>query len=252
MLKPKLMRIVEEVLEMGGSHDPAKDIELRGRFLDFLREKDHLILHSNNINLVIARDMIHFLDANKIFAETTNGKKSYPHAKSFLERLMVSDFNEWHYYELKLLSSSIHFTENIEQAMELASKAEKRILQFKGIRLTELMEGALASNMCARLLYAKYFDSDVNIDLVTSEFKIWFRKIEKLTEEDQRNSQLSLLLLVTRIREALFEGYSTGAYQLCEELESYPDPKITKLINDEVHFYTTSEEYTNFGLIEVL
>jgi len=251
MLKPKLMRIVEEVFEIGGNPDPAKDMELRGRILDFLREKDHLVLHSNNINLMIARDMIHFLDANKTFAKTANGKKSYPYAKSFLERLIVSDFNEWHYYELKLLSRSIHFTENIEQAMELASKAEQRIFQFKGIRLTELIEGALASNMCSRFLYAKYFDSDVNTELVTSEFKMWIRKIEKLIEEDPYNNQLSFIFLVAKIREALFEGYSTSAYQICEELESYPDVKITKLITDEVHFYANSDEYNNFGLVNV-
>jgi len=137
--------------------------------------------------------------------------------------MLQSDMNHCDFDILRLLISSINFTNNIEQAVELASKAEKGIFQFKRIRITDILEGALAANMCTRLLNAKYFDSDVNIDLITSEFKTWFRKLEKLTGENQSDNTLSLMFLATKIREALFERHSTTAYQLCEELEIYYD-----------------------------
>ena len=246
MLKPRLTRVVEEVFAIGGNHDTAKDIELREKLLDFLREEDHVILPGDDPNLVLAKDMIRFIDADKIYADTSDGKLAHPHVKLFLERLMESDLDKWHYYELKLLISTVNFTENIEQAIELASKADRRILQFKRVRLTEKLEGYLALNMCSRILSAKYFDS-ANIDLVNSEFKFWFRKLEKLTEEYPQENQLALIFLITKIREALFKGHSTDAHQLCEELESYHDEKIARMVNNEVHCYTTSKEYTGFG-----
>ena len=246
MLKPRLTKVVEEIFAIGGNHDSAKDMELREELLNFLREEDHLMLPAADANLMLAKDMIRFIDADKIYAQTTDGKQAYPHVKLFLERMTELDLNKWHYYELKLLISSINFTEDIKQAMELASKAEKRIFLFKRIRRTEMLEGALAGNMCTRLLCAKYFDNDVKIDLVTSEFQVWFRRFEKLTAENQSDNILSLMFLATKIRKALFERHSTSAYQLCEELETYYDAGITKAINNEVHFYTTSKEYNNF------
>jgi len=53
MLKPRLIKVVEEVFAIGGNHNAAKDMELREKLLDFLREEDHLILPNDDENLML-------------------------------------------------------------------------------------------------------------------------------------------------------------------------------------------------------
>ena len=168
MLKPRLTKVVEEVFGAGGNHDLATDMTCREKLLDFLREEDHLILPLDDANFMLARDMIHFIDADNVYAETTSSKEAFPYMKLFLERMMASEFETWHYYDLKLLIASIQFTESFEQARQLASRAKKRIIQFKHVRPTESLQGYLALNMCARILNAKHVDDD---EPATSQFE---------------------------------------------------------------------------------
>jgi len=233
MLKPRLMKIVEEIFATGGNHDPAKDLELRGRLIDFLREEDHLILPNDDPNLILAKDMIRFLDADRVYAKTTSSKEAYPHIKPFLDRMIQSDFNNWHYDELRILISSVHFTESIDQAMELAQKAEKRISQFKRVRPTEISQGYLALNMCMRILNAKFFDSDIEICLST-KFQYWMNMLEYLVGY---NKGLELALLVTKIRWNVFNRDASQIFVLCDDLAPRYDEQIGKAIRNEVDFY---------------
>jgi len=165
LLKPKLEAIIEEFFELIGNHDLDKYNEVRNRLLNFIRDEE-LFLDTTDRNFIFATNLIRLIDADKVYAGTTNSKEAYLYAKPFLECFIESDLNAWDYYELKLLIASINFTESIEQAMELALKIDKRAHQFKRVRLTEMLQATLAVNMSARILNAKYFDENIQIDLV--------------------------------------------------------------------------------------
>lgn len=231
MLKPRLTKIVEEVFAIGGNHQPAKDMELREKLIDFLKEEDHLILSDDDENIRLAKDVIHFIDADRLLAKTMNNKEAYHHVKPFLERLLISD--SWHYDELRLLISSINFTENIEQAINLAAKAEERIFEFKRFRSTDILDGYLALNMCARILNAKYFDRDVKISLAP-QFTYWLNKLKYLVES---NKELELALLITKVRRDIFNRDESDIFTLCDDLIPRYDEKIGQMIRNEVDFY---------------
>ena len=234
MFKTRFTDIVDDFFDIGGNHDVAKDKEFRSKILDFLKEEDNILLAPwDDANIMLAKDMVHFIDADRIYARTTNSKEAYPHVKPFFERLIESDHNNWHYYDLKLLISSVNFTENIEQAVELAEKAEERIIQFKRVRATEVLQGYLALNMCARLLNAKYFDKDVKFDLAYN-FESWLEKLDSLADDTK---ELELALLITKIRWDIFNRDKSQLLILCDNLVSRFGGAIGKMIRNEVDLY---------------
>jgi len=247
MLKPRLTKIVKEVFEISGNHDLDKDLELREKLLEFLREEDILLLPWNDENIILAKDVIHFIDAAKLYGEKTDSKQAYLHVQPFLERLIASDLNSWHYYDLEILISSIHFTENIGQSIALASKAEGKIFEFKRVRNTEALQGYLALNMCARILNAKYFDSDVTIDL-SKQFRNWMDKLEDLVNE---NKDFELLLHVTRIRWDIFNRDDSKIHFLCDSLTTCFDEVIGQVIKNEVNFYIGSSIFESENLRKI-
>jgi len=225
------MRVVDEFLAIGGNHDLEEYDKYRNKMLDFLREEDHLILPPDDKNLVLARDVIFFIDASKIYALETNSKEAYPPAKPFLERMLASDFNDWHYYDLALLISSINFTESFEQARQLASKAEKQILQFKRVRTTGSLQAALACNMCARILNAKYLDRD---EPATFHFENWMGKLKLLANDDK---DFELLWLVAQLRWNIYNIETKQMKATRDHIVSRFDEKIGIRIKNEVDFY---------------
>ena len=192
MVKPRLKKIIEELFAVGGNYDLAKDMELRGKLLDFLREEDHLILPGDDENIRLAKDAIHFIDANILCADKTDDREAYPHIKPFLKRMMdKTNLKNWDYSELRLLVSSISMTESVEQAEELFSKANDGIIAFKRRRLTYNLEGVLVCNMIARILNAKHFDENVTIDLAEkfSSMVIW---LENLVNNNKNSKYLEM------------------------------------------------------------
>lgn len=233
MLKPRLLRIIEEVFESGWNHDPECDQAVRNKLIDFLREEDHLLLPFDEENLMLARNAIRFMDADRIYAKTTKSKEAYIHAKALLDHLMVLEASDWNHYELNFAISSVHFTETMEQSIELAEKARKSIVQFKLKKNTDMLEGYLALNMCARILNAKYFDKHHPIELL-SEFKRGLNSLEYLAD---LNSDLELPLLITKIRWKIFNRDESDIFTLCEQLLPHYDERIGKMIRSEVDFY---------------
>jgi len=234
LLKPKLEAIVEEFFKLAGNHDLDKYNEIRNRLLNFIRDEE-LFLDTTDRNFILATYIIRLIDADKVYAGTTNSKEAYLYAKPFLECFMESDLNEWDYYELKLLIGAINFTENIEQAMELASKAQKRVYQFKRVRLIEILQATLDLNMSARILNAKYFDDDVQIDLV-AQFDSLLIRLECLVNE-KKNKTLELFFLVARIRWNIFNRDCSQVVSLCNSLDDRFGEEIGQMIKNEADFY---------------
>jgi len=230
MLQPRLMRAVDEFLAIGGNHDLEEYDKYRNKMLDFLREEDHLILPPDDENLVLARDVVHFIDASKVYAKTTSSKEAYPHGRQFLERMLASDFNNWHYYDLALLISSVHLTESFEQARQLASKAEKRILQFQRIGTTNIWQGYLAFNMCGRILNAKYMDDKPS----ALHFETWMEKLKLLVEVDK---DLELAWHITQIRWAIFNEDNSQILIYLDSLVADLGRKIGLMVRNEIEFY---------------
>jgi len=235
MAKPRLTRIVEEFFESVGNHDLTKYMEIRHKLLEFIKDED-LFLTTDDENFILATDIIRSIDANSIYAKTTNNKKAYHHIEPFLKRIIELDSNEWDYDELKLVINSINFTDSMRQAIELAHKASERIIGFQIVRLTDNVEGALACSMCSRILNAKYFDNDVEIDLA-KEFDNWLDKLEYLTEANKESEYLEMIWHITKIRKQIFHKNDAHIFTLCDGLLPRYDKQIGQMIGNEVKFY---------------
>jgi len=235
MVKPKLTRIVEEFFAIGGNHDLDKYMEIRHKLLEFIKDEDLFLIPSDE-NFISAMDIIHSIDANSIYAKTTDSKQAYHHIEPFLKRMTELDSNKWNYDELKLVINSIHFTDSIEQAIELARKANERIIGFQIVRLTNNLEGYLALSMCSRILNAKYFDNDVEVDLAR-EFDNWADRLECLTEANKESKYLEMIWHITKIRRQIFNNDDSHIFTLCDDLLPQYDKQIGQMIGNEVKFY---------------
>ena len=236
MLKSELIEMLKQIFESGGNHDPFKLSEIREKLIDFLKaEKEKSLLsYENNENIVIAIDAVRFIDANYIFAKTSNRIEASIPVKPLFDRLIQLD--DWNYYELKFLIGLINFAPNAEQAVRFAAKAEKAIMNFQIADNTDVSKGALACNVCSRLLYAKYFDDDVK-DELTQEFSTWFCKLEQLAK---LNNELEVLFLATRIRQAIFNNDFQEVDELFKRVVANSDEKIVKVVKSEICFYIAS------------
>ena len=193
----------------------------------------------DNENVIIAKDAVRFIDAHNVYAATSDRIEASVHMKKCFDRLTQSE--NWNYYDLKFLVSSVHLIESIEQALELGSKSMLEMVHFRASSNTDIWEGYLALNMCARLLIAKYFDSDIKINLPL-RFEEWFSKLERLAE---KNSDLSLPFTVTKIRKAIFHKDQDQIFKLREELETNYDEDVVNIVRSEISFYLLSERYNS-------
>jgi len=243
MIKPRLMRLAEEMFTLAGNHDLSKYLVVRGRLIEFLQEEDHVILPEDEENKRWAKDLIHFIDASITYAKKTSSKEAYPYIKSFLKRMMATDLDDWDFDELRLFISSINFTESVEQAMELANQANEKSIQFKRLRLTDHLEGALLTNLCARILNAKHFNEDVTIDLADvfdSRF-IWLEGLVEKNKQSQYAQYFEMIFYVMKIRRAIFNANKKEAFILCDGLTQY-DEQFSEMIRSEVDFYLIEME----------
>jgi len=238
MIQLELAEILDKMFAIGGNHNTEKAFEIRNNLLD-LHSIEDVLLKPYDANIIMTKDAINFLDASAIHAQTTDTVRANAYMAPFFERLLQSD--EWNYYEIKLLVSSMYLTESIEQALELCSKAVKRIVDFQIVDSMDILEGGLACNMCARLLYAKYFENNTKIDLA-NEFETQLHKLKQL---EDANYKLVIPLRITKIRQAVFNQDQELIDELIEKLdEDYGDYNdITNIVKNGVHFYITSEKY---------
>lgn len=234
-LKPRLRTIIDEFFKVGFAYDPEHDRKILEKLFDFLREEDSLRAFDDDLNVRIARALVHYIEASEIYLAEANPKKVYPYMKSFLTRMLATEPKEWHYQELRLVIASLQLTETPEQALELASMANERIIEFQLVRTTENLEACLAMNMCARLLTAKFFDTDANVDVV-AKFSNLFNRLEDLAEENLDSEFVMMCLYVTKIRKAVLTA-DTHVWTMCEELVPRYGEKFANVMDHEVKFY---------------
>jgi len=236
-MSPKIIELLEELFAIGGNHDAMRTFEIRNKFLELLREEHHLLALEDNEDAVLAKDAIYFIDAHHIYATTTDRTEAYLRIQPIFERLMQAD--GWNYYEIKFVITSLSFTISLEQAIELGTKAVQRLLNFKVANDADYIEGVLACNMCSRILYAKYFDADVKLNLV-EDFSLWLSKLKRLTEKE---SKLEVGLLATEIREAILNKNQEQIFKLLDKLESKYDKNVANTISNEINSYLVSKKY---------
>jgi len=242
MLRPELIEMLEQLFAIGGNQDTIKYIKIRKKLVAFLKTEDFLVDYKPDENLLVARDAIHFIDANIIYAKSSNIMEAGNVLKPFFERLLQLD--KWNFYELTFLISLIHFNESVEQALKLNSKATHAIRRFGASGNVVFLKSSLSCNMCCRLLSAKFFDKDINIDLINMEFHKWYHELESLVRD---NDKLALDFLVAKIRKAVFNTEVTEIDELLKELKK-KYKKVYDLIISEVDFYRQSLEFQELFL----
>jgi len=241
MLQPKLIELLEELFSIGGNHDIKKKVEIRQKIIDFMTA-DNLFLKNDDDNFIMIKDTIRFIDAQNEFAITTNRDGASAHIKCFFDRISKMQPEQWNYYELKLLVSSLFLIEKIDQAFKLGDNALIAIQQFEDINKVDVFKSSVACNICCRILYAKYFDN-VKTNL-SDQFERWFEKLEVLAKED---NHIALDYLVTQIRKAVFYQKRDEIRELLEELETKHNKKIFDVVFKEVSIYYPKFDFRTEG-----
>jgi len=239
MLEPKLIEILEQYFAIDNFQDPLALITFRNRFLDFLREENNLLAPADNPNIVITKDVIRLIDANNNYTTSSNRSVSSEYLRPFFERLLKDE--NWGYYDLKILSEAIMYAPTAEFAVELGAKSIMPIVNIRLAGSSDVIQGILASSICSRLLYAKYFDDELKIDL-TDKFMTWFKKLERLAE---KNKELTLPYLYNQIRHALFYQNQEEIFRLCEKVKKDDIEQSANAITSTVGFYTSSLKYNS-------
>ena len=238
MLKNRLTSIVDELFKIGGNHDVEAMLITRGKLIDFLREEDILFESHDNKNVVLAKDTVRFIDAVIIYKEENNQVEASLLMKPVFSRLLSSE--SWSYRDLRLLIGGITCTESVKQALELSDRLLNVIPRFHAVSGPTVGIGIFANNMCARLLYAKYYGKEEpNIDLANT-FQSWHTRLKYLAEE---KSELTMFLVMTQARYALFNNDTEAAFDLCGELKAHHDEKVAEIFKEEVKFYLACEKY---------
>jgi len=240
MIDSELLELLEELFTIGGSHDISKSIEIRKKLKEFLIKDEYLLGNQSNENVITAKTAIRFIDANNVYANTSDVTKASMYLNGFFNNL-ISKKENWTYYEAQFLIASCHLTQSVEQTVLLGNKAISSFVNFYDNDYLGIMEGILSCNICARILYAEYFEEGINSkEYLADEFKNWFTKLRLLA---QKHHELELSNLVTKIRYSLFNKEKEWVDKYLEELENNYGPQIAKVINREVLYYTSTEQF---------
>ena len=237
MLKPKLIKILEKLFALGGNHDTERLLEFRDEFLGFLKEDDQILMPHNNENIVIAKDAIHFIDALNAYATTTNRVEAGSYVKHFFDRLIGSE--KWNYYEIKFLIGVLSLTSDVKQALSLANKAIQALMDFGADPRFQLLSGLIAYHTISRVLYAKFFENNHDIDLEDT-FSQW---LLKLKHQAIAEPELRIHFDVAEIKRAILMKDMQEINRLMQDFEKNYDEKIVKVISNEVNFYIASKGY---------
>lgn len=236
MLEPTLIEIIEEYFMFDNVHEPASLISTRRSLIDFLRHERNLFA-INNTNVLIAKDLIRLIDAHNIYTTTSDRSASSECIQPFFDRLLICD--DWSYYDLKILSQAIMYAPTAEFAIHLGAKSIMPIVSVRLAGTSDIIQGKLAGNLCSRLLYAKYFDENVTIDL-NDKFMTWFKKLERLAEN---NRTLALSYLQNQVRHALFNQNQEEIFRLCDLVKKDFPEQHANVVISTVSFYTSSKRY---------
>lgn len=234
MIKSRLTNIIDEFFAIGANHDLSADRVCRAKILEFLREEDNLLLPWDDENLVLGKDVIHYIDASNVFAQTTEREKAYYILKPFLDRMLETESDQWHFYHLNLLSASFCFTATLKDAQILEKKALHRISQFKRLRDTKAVEAVMACQLTLRILDAQTFDQDDKIDF-ERYFKQQLRRLKGIADADQA---YEFYFKIGQIRWEIFNGHPKPARKLCDELETNTDKMMVQLLRKEIETYS--------------
>ena len=237
MLEPKLIEILEEYFAIDHFQNPLALIAFRKRFIAFLRAEENLLAPVDDQNIVIAKDIIRLIDANNTYTTSSNRNAASAHLKPFFDRLLGCE--KWGYYDLKALSEAIMFAPTAEFAVELGSKSIMPIVNIRLAGSSDKIQGDLAGSICSRLLYAKYFDDEVIVDL-QDKFMTWFKKLERLAEN---NKELAIPYLYNQVRHALFYQNQEEIFRLCDEVKKDAVEQSANAVISTVGFYTSSQKY---------
>lgn len=236
MLKNNLIESLEKLFALGNNHDTTRLLEIRREFINFLKEDDQLLIPHADENIVLAKDAVAFIDAQILDATTSNKTEAGNHLKPFFERLMNSE--EWSYYELRTLGGSLSLTSNVEQSISLANKAVMVLMNFNTPH-SGIWSGVIAFHVLSRILYAKFFEDDITIDL-DEAFGQWFVKLKHQVPD---NPELQMYLEIAEVKQAIFKKDNQAIMLLMREFEEKYDKEVVRVVTSEVDYYVASKKY---------
>ncbi|MCL2573061.1 MAG: helix-turn-helix domain-containing protein [Defluviitaleaceae bacterium] len=228
MLKFKLL---DEVFEMGGNHNADKNEEIKAKLLDYLK--------TNGIDAQI-EDGLRLLEAYSVENKDNDFEAGCEIVAPIFERL--SNINEWHFYDIRLIAAVLNSTYTAEQAYELAEKALKKLedhsyeKRYKGVKLS------IYINTQSRLLRAKYFDSDnlIPSDELAKRFSNCYRAI---TDICGGKRTLGMPRAIATIRYGFFYGDAEAQRAGFSGLARYGTDEVYKMMEADAKQFE--------GLVEV-
>ena len=237
MLEPRLIEILESFFEIEDVHIPANLIRVRKKLLEFLRIEENILAPVTDENLLTAKDLVRLIDAYNIYTTTSDRMASSDCLGPLFDRLLTYD--DWGYYDLLLLSDALMFAPTAEFAIELGAKSIMPLVNVRLAASSDIIQAKIASSICSRLLYAKYFDETVTVDL-EEKFMTWFKKLERLTENNQ---VLARSYLHNQVRHALFYQNQEEIFRLCDAVKADTREQNANSVISTVSFYTSSPKY---------
>lgn len=240
MLKVQVLEILEKLFALGGNHDTARLLELRNEFLNFLRREEQLFMSRDDESIVIAKDSIRFIDALNAYATTSSIIEASNHVQIFFERLANSE--KWNYYEINLLIGSLGYTKDIKQTLTLANKAIEVLMDYTADTRSKYLSGSIAFNTISRILYTKFFDDELGIDL-EKELNQWLLKLKLQVLNENK---LKIPYEVAQIKQAVFNKDRILIIERMNDFEKKYDENIFKVVSREIDSYIISDRYSPF------
>ena len=237
MLEPRLIELLEEFFAIEDVHIPANLIPVRKKLLDFLRIEENILASVTDANLLVAKDLIRLIDAYNIYTTTSNRMSSSDCIQPLFDRLLT--YSEWSYYDLAILADALMFAPTAEFAIDFGAKSIMPLVNVRLAASSDIIQAKIASSICSRLLYAKYFDDEVTADL-DEKFMTWFKKLERLAENNQI---LARSYLHNQVRHALFYQNQEEIFRLCNEVKKDTREQNANSVISTVGFYTSSQKY---------
>ena len=133
----------------GGNHHMAMVKQVETKLFEYIRD------HGEDSQVV---DVLRIIKIYEIESEHDDFEASSDIATLILDRLIEAD--EWDFYDLKILSQVIDYTETFDYTLFLANDAFKRLEDFAHEKRYAHIKAALYVNVTTRLLRAAIYDMD--------------------------------------------------------------------------------------------
>ena len=160
MVKPELIPLLEELVNIGANYKIEELLAIRKRFFNYLSEEGRMLrVFDNPEEYVHARDAINFIDANLILHRTGSPEQANVFSQSVLDRLETlrasnRKENRWTYYDIVFYTGLCISAVDMKQLVLMHDHARLKLEELGD----PLLMAKLMTNYSTRLLIALFWD----------------------------------------------------------------------------------------------